>query len=121
MKYLLSIMTLLPFILPVPVLGGCSDAVTNGFDCYRYALRATRDSSWPTIRDYAERSRLAAEEAQNSAEECACYEAEMEFQTANRHARDAVKAEILEKSKEHLQLLLRAAKAGTEAAESCGN
>jgi len=121
MKYLLSVITLLPFILPVQALGGCADAINSGFDCYRYALRAVRDSSLPTIRDYAERSRQAAESAQNSAEECDCYEAEVQFQRAYRHARDAVKAESLEKSKEHLHLLLGAAKAGTEAAESCGD
>jgi hypothetical protein len=119
MKHLLGTMTLLLLLVPAHVQGGCSDAETNGFDCYRYALRAVRESSLATVRDYAKKSELAAESAQSIAEDCSCYNAEVEFRAAYLSARNAVKAETIEESKEHLRLVLRAAEAGTEAAESC--
>jgi len=119
MKLLLAAAILLPLLLPAPVRGGCSDAETNGFDCYRYALRAVRESSLPMVREFAKKSKRAAAKALDSAEECACYGAEEAFLSAFRYARNAEKAETLEQSKEHLRDVLRSAEAGNEAAERC--
>jgi hypothetical protein len=119
MKLQLAAIVLIPLLLPVQVLGGCSDAETNGFDCYRYALRAVRESSLPMVREFANKSKRAAEKALENAEECACYGAEEAFLTAFRYARNAEKAETVEQSKEHLRYVLQSAEAGSEAAEKC--
>ncbi|MDD2335039.1 MAG: hypothetical protein PHD01_00510 [Geobacteraceae bacterium] len=119
MKQLLCSMMLLYLLVPSQTQAGCSDMENSGFDSYRYALHGVRESSLAKVREYAKKSELAAESAQNSADECSCHEAEVEFYKAFRSARDAMKAETLETSKGHLQQVLRAAKAGTEAAENC--
>jgi hypothetical protein len=119
MKQLLCGMMLLFLLVPAQAQAGCSDAVNSGFDSYRYALHAMRESSLATVREYAKKSELAAEKAENYAAECSCYEAEVEFHKAFRSAREAIKAETVEAGMGHLQQVMRASKAGTDAAEDC--
>jgi len=119
MKQLLCSMLLLYLLIPAQTQAGCSDAENSGFDSYRYAQHALRESSLARVWEYAKKSELAAERAETSAEKCSCYEAEVAFHKAFRSARDAMKAETLEKSKGYLQQVMRAAKAGVEAAEGC--
>ncbi len=119
MKKLFGAIFLLSLLAPAEGRGGCSDAETSGFNCYRYALRGIRESTLPAVLKYAEKARQAAEKALDSAEECMCYGAEGAFRSAYLASRDAVKATTVDESKRRLQNVLRAAEAGTEAAENC--